>query len=70
MAVETKLIPTIAKSAIALAQQDFQRVVNALGAQTLEAMGLDGSWVVNFSEGVAVREVPDIQPDSSEDVAA
>lgn len=58
---ERKEIPAIAKSAMALAQQDFQQIVNTLGGQALEAMGLDPSegWVVDFTQGVAFREVPD-----------
>lgn len=63
MATETKEIPSIAKSAIALANADWQRTVNALGAQTLEAMGLDDSWRVDFGAGVAFRGQPDIQPE-------
>ncbi len=60
---EQKPIPQLAKSAAALVQQDFQRVLNEIGTQTLAAMGIDAAdgWTVDFTAGVAVRDVP--QPD-------
>lgn len=64
MATEAKPIPRLAKSAATLAQAEFQTTINNLGIQTLEAMGLstDQGWSVNFTLGVATREVPDIAP--------
>ena len=68
MPMETQPIPELAKSAITFvakhraefeAQQ--QAVVNALGVQTLEVMGLsqDEGWMIDFDAGVAKRAVPD-----------
>lgn len=59
MKVERIPIPQLAKSALVYAQKDFQEIVNTLGVQTLEAMGLstkDG-WVVRFTEGYAERVI-------------
>lgn len=64
MQTETKPLPRLAKSAAMLAQADFQQVINNLGVQTLEVMGLLASdgWYIDFTNGVATREVPDIAP--------
>lgn len=61
---ESHAIPKLAKSALALLQQQFQQSVNEIGKQAIEAMGLDPAlnWNVNFDAGTVSREVPDIEP--------
>lgn len=58
MASETKPIPAVAMTASAYAQAEWQRTLNALGVQTLEAMGLptDGTWLADFGTGLATRK--------------
>lgn len=69
---EQKAIPQIALTASAYAQADWQRTVNALGSQALEAMGLptDGSWVVDFSTGLATKQEQDKPALKLEDAAS
>ncbi len=58
---ETHPVPAIAKTAITLLAADFQRNVNVISEQTVEALKLDkdGGWTVNFDTGLISREVPD-----------
>lgn len=67
--MEQKPLPQIAMTASAYAQAEWQRILNALGTQTLEAMGLptDGTWIADFSTGLATKRTPDISP--AEDAA-
>ena len=66
MPKETQPIPELAKSAITFVAKhraDFeaqqQAVVNALGVQTLDVMGLSASdgWRIDFDAGVATRPI-------------
>lgn len=56
-------------TAFAYAHAEWQRTLNVLGSQALEARGLptDGTWIADFSTGLATKrtpdEVPDIQPE-------
>lgn len=56
--VEQKPIPQIALTASAYAQAEWQRTLNALAVQTVEAMGLpnDGTWNVDFGTGLATKK--------------
>lgn len=61
--IERKNIPQLAISAVNLIEAEHKRNLQAIANQTLEAMGLQGQWQVDFTNGVVTREVPDIQPD-------
>ena len=61
---ESKPIPAIARTALELVNAEYQRTIQLVAAQTIAAMGLDlaDGWKVDFDNGVAIRETPDIQP--------
>lgn len=69
---ETHPIPKVARTAFALTLQNFQKAVNELGRQTVEALGLnpDDNYNVNFDTGIITREVPDIAPQPDPAVGA
>lgn len=54
-------IPQIAKTAMALLEQQFRAQVDAIGRQTVEALGLQESdgWTADFEKGTVWREVPE-----------
>lgn len=62
--IESHPIPKIAKTAFGLAKQNFDRAVNELARQSVEAAGFnpDDNWTVDFDRGMMAREVPDIGP--------
>lgn len=55
--VEQREMPKIALSAARLVQQEYERQMNNLAAETLECMGLivGTGWMVDFKSGVATR---------------
>jgi hypothetical protein len=59
--VESFKIPKLAQSAASLLVAKFNADLNALGAQTVEAMGHEDStaWSVDFRTGLATRDIPD-----------
>lgn len=61
---ETKALPKIALTAYAQLNAAVQQEVGRLHEQALEALGIaptDG-WKIDITNGIAVREVPDIEP--------
>lgn len=63
--MERKPLPDLAKTAMALLQQEFDRRADILGRQAVEAMGLrhEDDWTVDFAKGELHREVPDPAPE-------
>lgn len=61
---ESKPIPALAQSALALATAEFKRNIATLATQTLQAMGIvdEPGWVVHFDQGFATRDIPDAPP--------
>jgi hypothetical protein len=59
-AVESRPLPELAMTAARLAQDQFNRLVNEIGAEVLEAMGLSAKdgWRVNFDTRRAERPAP------------
>lgn len=59
--IESRPIPDLAKTAHRLLVREFQRDINAIGQQTVAALGLNeaDNWTVDFDAGVLRREVAD-----------
>lgn len=55
-----------------LLQREFDARVDAIGKQTVEAMGLrdEDDWTVDFEKGEVRREVPDPAPEPERPASA
>lgn len=59
--IESRPLPQLTKTAIALLQAQLKTNLDAIGVQTLQALGLnpDDPWTVDFDAGTITREIPD-----------
>jgi hypothetical protein len=64
--IETRPLPSLAKTAFDLLMREFDARANALSTQTVEVLGLreEDDWTVDFNTGVMHREIPDAPPEA------
>lgn len=62
--LESRKVPQITVTAMALLKAKFNADVTMIGNQTLIALGLnpDDPWTVDFDAGTITREIPDEAP--------
>jgi hypothetical protein len=62
--IDSRPLPAIARTALALLNAQYKSDVDAIGVQTVEVLGLreDDNWHVDFPAGTLWRELPDPSP--------
>ena len=66
-AQETRPLPSLALTAFGLMRAAFQRDLQTLGGQILDAVGLPASeWGIDYDRGVVYRHTPPVEANEPE----